>query len=134
MTIVTVLRNRFPQISNEISSRIVDVVNDTCSTITQDVQDGMAFAHSGRIYGNHQASAPGEMPAIDLSNLVNSIQIEPATVASPTGFVYTNVEYSVHLEYGAPAGNLAPRPFFTPTAEANREPFIAALRRALNDL
>lgn len=76
-------------------------------------------------YHIHRASAPGEAPAIDTSNLVNSIQVERVNTQSN---VYTNEEYAEYLEYGT--RKMDPRPFLTPAADRARPVFV----RRLNEL
>lgn len=62
----------------------------------------------------HIASAPGEAPAIDTGNLVNSIRSE--MLNDQTGIVFTNVEYAPYLEFGT--SDMAPRPFLQPAVDA----------------
>ena len=82
----------------------------------------------GRMYdvggvAEHQASAPGEAPAIDTGYLANSMTAE--LLNSETAIVYTNAEYAEELEFGG--SHLAPRPFLQPavsrvTAAIERDP------------
>ena len=58
----------------------------------------------------HQASAPGEAPALDTGFLANSLTAEVTGPAS--AIVYTNAEYAQELEFGG--SHLAPRPFLQP--------------------
>ena len=77
---------------------------------------------SGRTYGRHQASAPGEAPASETGRLVQSIQVKhrpgsmKATVSAGTG-------YARKLEFGTSI--MAPRPFMRPAAAAIRQQGIA---------
>ncbi len=77
---------------------------------------------TGRIYQRgrqqHQASAPGEAPATDTGNLVNSARVE--RVSELSALVVVNAEYGAALEFGAPYRNLAPRPAMAPAAEEAR--------------
>ncbi len=73
---------------------------------------------SGRVYGTHRASAPGEPPAPDSGVLRGSVGIEQ--IPDGTVRVAVSAPYAVALEFGAPERGLQPRPFFRP-----------ALRRAL---
>jgi hypothetical protein len=63
---------------------------------------------TGRIYGRHQASAPGEAPAGDTGDLARRIgtDVDPATL---TGSVTFSSKHARPLEYGTV--NMAPRPF-----------------------
>lgn len=66
---------------------------------------------SGRMYGGHQASAPGEPPAVRTGTLRNSWH--PETYVSGTTFkssIETGVGYDQLLEDGTPGGQMAPRP------------------------
>lgn len=124
-TVVSIRNNRFPQIIRSLPQVANQIVEETVFAIEYHIKVGMAAAKSGAWYDDHQASAPGEMPAIDTSALVNSIQTE---VQGSEGAVYTNMETAPHLEYGAPAGNLLPRPFMTPAAEVERPIFMRKMR------
>jgi len=99
------------------------IVTETVLQIEQEIKVGMASSHNGEWYGSHQASAPGEMPAIDTGALAASIQTD---VQKTKGTVYTNMEYSEFLEYGTV--NMEARPYMTPAAESARGPFLRKLR------
>jgi len=89
---------------------------------------------SGRTYrrgkkGVHTASAPGEAPATDTGQLVNSIQSQregraswAVNVLDPKGRM---------LETGT--RRILPRPFLKPALEKVRKPFYAAVRKLFND-
>ena len=78
---------------------------------------------TGRIYRHgkveHQASAPGEAPATDTGNLVNSIASD--RVRPMLHEVTVGAEYSSCLEYGT--SRMAPRPFFRPSFDEERDGF-----------
>jgi HK97 gp10 family phage protein len=61
---------------------------------------------SGRRYGNHQASAPGEAPASDTGRLVQSIRVEHKGLR---GSVIVGADYGAFLERGT--SRMRPRPF-----------------------
>lgn len=66
---------------------------------------------SGRRYGGHQASAPGEPPAAWSGAFRLSWQ--PRTYAFGTSYfsiIDSNVWYASWLEHGTPGGQMAPRP------------------------
>lgn len=69
---------------------------------------------SGRMYGAHQASAPGEAPAWDTGNLASSVTT--AVLSDESAEVRIGAEYAPALEYGS--AKIAPRPWVTPTADA----------------
>ncbi len=67
---------------------------------------------SGRIYGKHQASAPGEPPAVDTGRLRNATQADTQVRRDGddiVGRVVANVDYAHALEVGTE--RMAPRPF-----------------------
>jgi hypothetical protein len=103
------------------------IVRETAFAIQSDIIQGMTGPHSGRVYDNHQASAPGEMPAVDTSTLLGSLDVD-AEPGSLTATVYVSAEYSEFLEFGAAGANLAPRPFMTPAAEGQRQPFARKMQ------
>lgn len=85
---------------------------------------------TGRVYkrGNraHQASAPGEAPATDTGALVNASKAEQEQAA--VWAVTFTAEYAKMLEFGTPV-QLAARPFLRPAVEAERQRFVAAMKR-----
>lgn len=125
--VATLTHNRFPEIIRKLPVVARQVVEETVYDIEARIKTDMAQPKSGRMYGDHQASAPGESPAIDLSALVNSIQTD---VDGTEGAVFTNEETAEIMEYGAPMANIAPRPFMAPAAEAARPEFM----RKMSDL
>jgi phage gpG-like protein len=122
-TTVVLTHNRFPEIARALPREVGEIVEETVLDIETNIKIGMASSHNGEWYGSHQASAPGEMPAIDTGALAASIQTD---VQKTKGTVYTNMEYSEFLEYGTV--NMEARPYFTPAAEAARGPFLRKLR------
>lgn len=83
---------------------------------------------TGRMYGKHQASAPGEAPATDTGRLVKSITWQTlrqglaADVGSP-------LPYAVFLEEGT--SKMAARPWLRPAFEAHAEDIISDIMDAL---
>jgi phage gpG-like protein len=106
------------------------------------VKEELSRPGTGRVYERgettHQASAPGQPPAVDTGRLRNSI-----THAGPTwqgdsveAEVGTNVEYAAVLEYGGTTGKggrvrLAPRPFMRPALERAESQVDAAMEAML---
>lgn len=127
--IAAVLDNRLGQIARDLEIEADQACSDTAQAIRSRVSSGMSGPHTGRIYGRHQASAPGEMPAVDTTNLMNSILVEQ--VSQMKWVVYTVVKYAPHLEFGAPRAHIEPRPFFRPSAEEERPLFQNRLARLI---
>lgn len=122
-TAATIVYNHFPRIAAALPREAARVVQETVLDIEGRIKTEMAAAKSGRMYGGHQASAPGEAPAVDTGALIGSIQTE---VQGTEGVVFTNMGYAVFLEYGT--RHMAPRPFMTPAAEAARSEFMRKMR------
>ena len=133
-TVTRLVYNRLPQLSGEIRRRASAVVRKTVQVIRAEVVESMQGPKSGREYARsgkfHQASAPGQAPAIDYGVLVNSIKTE--MVSDVTGIVFTNVEYALPLEFGS--ARMAARPFMGPAAETQRRPFMLGMEAAIRGL
>lgn len=118
-------RNDFGAAGDALQAAAQQIVKDTLRDVESNLKIGMAGPKSGALYPNgHQASAPGEYPAIDTGALVNSIGTE---MTGPLrGIVYEGQEYAVHLEYGTVY--MAPRPHMVPAVESVRQAFYSRLR------
>lgn len=114
------VNNGFLRVLNGLEAAINGVVRETIKRIEANVKMGMQEIHSGAMYGTHQASAPGEYPAIDTGALINSVQSEMET--DLVGVVYTNSNYAMYLEYGTI--NMSPRSFMVPSTERERDGFM----------
>ncbi len=77
------------------------------------VLESMAGPKSGRVYGTHQASAPGETPAIDTGDLSEGIHTEGFKRKLESDLVSSDKK-SAGLEFGTL--RVAPRPFMMPTS------------------
>lgn len=76
--------------------------------IKSDLITELSKQGSGRLYGAHKASAPGEPPAPDTGALRASVGwrlLDPDTIRVSVG-----TQYAANLEYGT--RTIAPRPFF----------------------
>ena len=66
-------------------------------------------AKSGRRYGNHTSSAPGQSPANWTGKLLKSIKVQKS---KGIAFVYVTAKYAEFLEFGT--SKMRPRPFIIP--------------------
>lgn len=85
---------------------------------------------SGRQYGKHQASAPGEPPARDLGNLVANTNADPAIREDGpdvVGRVVANSSYAEALHRGTE--RIAARPFMDVPAKENARDLTDAFAR-----
>lgn len=131
MGIQVKLTSRIPEISAELRAKAAVLVQVTAFEIQADAMESMTGGRSGRWYGNHRASAPGEPPAIDQGLLANTIGVSsvPGVDNDLAAMVVANADYAPHLEFGT--SRMAPRPFFRPAFERAREGFERALRSLL---
>ena len=93
--------------------------------------------HTGAMYGNHQASAPGESPASDTGNLARNIVLL-ADEQNGIAYVISRAPYSAALEYGAKIKMangkfrfIASRPFMGPALEKNLPMIKDLFKKAL---
>jgi phage gpG-like protein len=126
-----VLKSNVGQINADLRRRAKALVMSTAFQIEANAKVSMSGPKSGRVYKRrgreHQASAPGEAPAIDTGALVNSIQVEASGDLSAV--VGTNMEYAAILEFGGV--RMAPRPWLGPAFESVRDRFQAGMRELL---
>jgi phage gpG-like protein len=124
--VVTSYSNRIPDLKGQMRQRVASVARTTAFRIQTRIRLSFAEPKSGREYGKHQASAPGEPPAIDLGYLTNSIQV---AMEGSTAYIYTNAKYAPPLEFGS--RRMAARPFMLPAAVAEKAAFDAAMKDLL---
>lgn len=126
---IRVTANKFAELARQLPGAVNAICETSARAIAVDAMASMGEPKTGRIYTTpegkeHQASAPGESPAID-TGLLATIQTE---ADGPNAWAtYTTAEYAAALEYGAPTQGILPRPFFTPAAERERPRFLRAL-------
>lgn len=127
--------NRIPIIQAAIRPTVSKIVRKTAFDYEAEVKMEMRGPKTGRFYRRgqnrlHQASAPGESPAVDYGQLINSIQVK--TVTDLTSTVGTNVEYAMPLEFGS--RRVAARPVWRPVADRVMKTFVEALTYVLRQL
>lgn len=117
--------NHLPRINRTLHSRAGRVVRKTVAEIEARIKISFSEPKHGNVNSRgHQASAPGEAPAIDYGVLANSTQAYMET--DTKGGVGIGAEYGPHLELGT--SNMEPRPFMVPAAESVRRQFQESLR------
>jgi hypothetical protein len=82
---------------------------------------------TGRMYGVHQASAPGEAPATDTGRLASSVQFR--RTGRMEAEVFTDVVYGAMLEWGT--RHIAQRPAWRPAAMEIQPKHIERLETAI---
>jgi hypothetical protein len=122
------LQSRIPEVSAQLRKRAADLVTATAFGIKQRAQVSMSGPKSGQTYKRgsrtHQASAPGEAPAIDQGDLVNSIDVVKTGELSAS--VGSSIEHGVHMEFGTV--HVEPRPWLGPAFEEARPEFEQGLK------
>ena len=117
--------NNFTRIADELGRKANLVVHKTVARIHAEADASFAKVKHGALYHGHRASAPGEAPAIDTGNLLNSGYHK---MTGPTeGEVGFGAEYAVYLEMGSV--RMAPRPFLGPAVERVWPEFVKAMER-----
>jgi len=123
----TTFKNNLPRLRSSLHRNAGRVVRKTCAEIESRIKISFSEQKHGRMYGAHQASAPGEAPAIDYGVLANSVQ---TFMESDTkGGVGIGAEHGPDLELGT--SNMAPRPYAAPAAEKQRRNFQESLRHLI---
>jgi hypothetical protein len=117
--------NNLPRYTRSINSRAGRVVRKTIAEIEARIKVSFSEPKHGNVDSRgHQASAPGEAPAIDYGVLANSVQAYMET--DTRGGIGVGAEYGPHLELGT--SNMEPRPFMLPAAESVKRNFQESLR------
>ena len=129
------LRQAFDRIGDraveELAFALVKGANTVVDDIVYNIQRG---DKTGRTYGNHQASAPGEYPATDTGFLVNHIVADDSAKELGDGVIYVAVQseapYSEALEFGT--RKMAPRPFMRPSLDNKKDEVVRDVQQALD--
>jgi HK97 gp10 family phage protein len=126
-----VLQSNLPALNAVLRARASKLVRSTAASIEGRAKASMPGQKTGRNYKRgkrrHQASAPGETPAVDTGNLMNSIQaVQESDLHATIG---VGAEYAVWLEFGT--RRIAPRPFLGPAFEWAKPAFEQGLKELL---
>lgn len=115
-----------------LRAEVSKVVRRTAESTEGDAKISMTGPKSGPIYrrkgGTHQASAPGEAPAVDEGNIFNTTKA--AEVNETTWVVAVAADEGVWMEFGT--RTVAPRPFLGPALEKHRAAFEAAIKALIS--
>lgn len=124
---LTVDTRKLETLGPQARARASQIVRKTAYDIVGRAQADMSRAKSGRMYGAHRASAPGESPAVDTGALKASIAVEMDTPVR--AIVNVGAEYGLYLELGTRW--MAARPFLRPAVQALRQAFAQAMRQVV---
>lgn len=124
------LVSRIPELTAELRRKVTQLVQVTAFEIQADAMESMTGGRSGRLYGAHRASAPGEPPAIDTGLLANTIGVMSGFESRGlSAIVFVNADYGMHLEFGT--HKMAPRPFLRPAFDRAAPGFETGMRSLL---
>lgn len=129
MSAVTVSFNHLDLIRQRLGSLAEAEVRSAAFAIEAAIKNEMSKPKSGQTYGTHQASAPGEAPAVDTGAYSNDVR---AQVQGSRAIVGTNQEQAAILEYGGET--IAARPVWRKAAKMVEQAFINNLRTIERDL
>lgn len=115
-----------PKIENAVNNAVLALAMQAQSIAQRSILKG---PKTGRMYGRHRASAPGEAPANDLGFLAANIRVD--TPEKFTARLVSNAPYSIFLEYGT--RNMAARPFIRPAGDAIKEKAPAVLNAFIEE-
>ena len=116
---------RLPLLSAVVRKAALDVEAWAKLAVQSPPKTGRVYKRAGG--KRHQASAPGEAPATDTGNLVNSIGIRPA--GKDTWAVFARAKYALGLEVGT--ARVAARPFMVPALLRVRPVLEKAIAKVL---
>lgn len=129
-------KNRIGNVATAVRRTNDELIDSGLSELVDIIRKSMKMPKSGRMYGAHRASAPGQPPAIWTGQLYASISKQRTGPTS--GAVYTGVEHARYLEYGTHKrgklkrsktgqflgghidAGMRPRPFMRPAARKMR--------------
>jgi len=127
--------NRVPELTAKVQNAVSQFVRAGSLHLVNTMKVSMADRKSGRTYprgkiARHQASAPGESPAVDSGNYINSIVIDKVFETNALeALIGTVLPYAKWLEDGTNApspkdgnmgplmGGIRPRPLWAKTVE-----------------
>jgi hypothetical protein len=96
-------------LADSLQAVVIGVVVKDGKVAVENIKQRMRSGKSGRIYNGHQASAPGESPAVDSGALINSLDV--IQVSNSDVAVYSSDPKAPLLEYGT--SKMAARPFLS---------------------
>ena len=124
--------NHIPRISQAASAAIAQQVEESAKNIGEDSRGKMRESKHGRVYiingQPHQASAPGEAPAVLTGDLVDSIKeqkVNDLTWQVVSDGIQSWWEYGLR---GYPA-----RPYFRPAADKEKPDFVRGCKQAIKN-
>jgi len=111
------------KVSKELTKGALDIRNTAINAIQQQ--------SSGRKYGNHTASKPGDAPNVDTGELIASIFAQPSSPNKLEAAVVATAPHARFLEFGT--SKMAARPFLNPALNANEKLIMDSVIKSINE-
>ncbi|UOF83002.1 putative tail assembly protein [Caudoviricetes sp.] len=132
------LRNRLQKMTTQRRNAVRKAIKISAYELQGDIRKSiLRDPHTGRIYGKHQASAPGETPASDTGNLARNI-IVLSEKDGDAVYIVSRAPYSAALEFGSyhnrggSAWRVEPRPFMLPAMVRNHAKIVERIKKAIS--
>jgi hypothetical protein len=128
------LISRVPQAIAIIHRGSGEMVSRAAITIQDKAKQLLSRPGTGRIYGKHQASAPGQPPTVQTGFLRRSVQVDLRAIKNqnPRARVGTFIPYGKHLEFGTL--NIARRPWLSRARRESRSKIEQVVRKTIRDI
>ena len=110
----------------DTNKAVDETVRLTALRVQRDAVSAIRGPSSGRQYGNHVASKPGDAPNTDTGRLIGSIRMEHEK-GSESARVGTDLDYGALLELEKD------RPWLNPALEKNIDKFDKTLSKVLDN-
>ena len=121
--ISTKLQPGFSEFARDLADITEDIARDLTETLPIEIQTLFLYApHTGVRYGDHQASAKGESPAVDTGELFDSL--DDFTFANGVGTI-SLAEHAFYLDPNFGGGGS--RPFIDEAIENSLEKVLQRL-------
>ena len=118
---IKVNKSELTKIINQAENLVYDGSVYMAEEMKQSIASG---AKSGRRYGSHTSSAPGQSPANWTGKLLKSIKVQKT---KGIAFVYVTAKYAEFLEFGT--SKMRARPFIIPAFLKTKKMILDRLKR-----
>ena len=126
------LLKKLNKIDKNLPRKIEQVLDDAARKMRNTADQEMRKVSPGIVYGNHQASKPGDYPNVDQSTLVNSLFAELLKGKLTAKFGSRGVPYARALEFGT--SRMAARPWLKPSLDKHKEDIPKEIDRIIKEV
>jgi len=132
------LAKKIEELSPKLQTTSARILHQGGRRIAEDIKFSMALSPpSGRVYGTHTASSPGNPPRIDTDSLANAVKTKPEQFKQGNAETLVGVfkesgqaEKAIWMEFGTQ--KIDERPFARPAYLKNRREILVAIKTALS--